>query len=90
MGVVFASFVLLYWATRAVVREVPGPNGIVDLEPTRSLMDILIFSAGAFTTMDATGVRPLAPWVQLAATVEALLGITGLLGFVLGNRIRRS
>jgi hypothetical protein len=91
MVVVFAVFIGIYWATWAViwVEETPGATVLV---PTRNLIDLAVFGLGAFTTMDPKGLEPRATWVQFVAGFEALLGIglTGLLGFVLGNRIRRS
>jgi uncharacterized protein YjbI with pentapeptide repeats len=91
MVVVFAVFVGIYWATWAVVRVEDTPKAIVRV-PTRNLIDLAVFGLGAFTTMDPRGLEPRAAWVQFVAGLEALLGIglTGLLGFVLGNRIRRS
>lgn len=87
MAVVFVLFGAVYWSTWAVLK-VEGAQRI----PTRNLFDIVIFSLGAFTTMNANTLEPAAPWVELVVGFEALLGIglTGLLGFVWGNRIRRS
>jgi len=91
MAVVFAVFVGIYWATWAVMKVEDTPKAIVRA-PTRNLIDLAVFGLGAFTTMDPKGLEPRATWVQFVAGFEALLGIglTGLLGFVLGNRIRRS
>lgn len=46
----------------------------------------------AMTTVDSGTVQPYLSNVSLAASVEALLGIalTGLFGFVLGNKLRNS
>ena len=91
MVVVFAVFVVIYWATGAVVR-VDESTGSITHMPTRNLKDLAIFGLGAFVTMDPKGLQAREDWVQLLAGLEGLLGIslTGLLGFVLGNRIRRS
>jgi hypothetical protein len=91
MAIVFAAFIAIYWATWAVVKVEDTPGAIVRV-PTRNLIDLAIFGLGAFTTMAPKGLEPRAAWVQFVAGFEALLGIglTGLLGFVLGNRIRRS
>ena len=91
MLVVFAASVATYWATWGVMKVVRTPE-TTTLVPTRNLMDLVIFSLGALTTMAPKGLEPRADWVQFIAGFEALLGIglTGLLGFVLGNRIRRS
>ena len=90
MGVVFAVFLGVYWLSWAVVRVDPMPGGTP--VPTRKLQDLIVFGLGAFTTMDPKGLEPRALWVQIVVAIEALLGIglTGLLGFVVGNRIRRS
>ena len=91
MVVVFAMFVGIYWATWAVMKVERTSEATV-LIPTRNLIDLAVFGLGASTTMDPNGLEPRAVWVQFVAGFEALLGIglTGLLGFVLGNRIRRS
>jgi hypothetical protein len=91
MVVVFAAFAAIYWATWAVVKVEDTPRATLRV-PTRNLIDLAVFGLGAFTTMDPKGLEPRATWVQFVAGFEALLGIglTGLLGFVLGNRIRRS
>lgn len=91
MAVVFAVFVAIYWATWAVIK-VEETSGAIVRVPTRNLIDLAVFGLGAFTTMDPKGLDPRATWVQFVAGLEALVGIglTGLLGFVLGNRIRRS
>ena len=91
MIVVFLAFVGFYWTTGAVLRVEQTAAGLVRV-PTNDLVDLMIFGLGAFTTMEPTGLEPAAPWVQFVTGIEALLGIglTGLLGFVIGNRIRRS
>jgi uncharacterized protein YjbI with pentapeptide repeats len=60
--------------------------------PTRSLVDGLVFSLGALTTADTGVLQPYRSHVSLVMTLEALLGIalTGLIGFVLGNKLRYS
>ena len=51
------------------------------------------FSLSVMTTVGTLDgeLRPRSEWVSLLAGIQALLGIglTGLLGFVIGNRIRR-
>jgi len=91
MVVIFALFVAIYWAAGAVVKVEENTGSITHM-PTRNLKDLAIFGLGAFVTMDPKGLQPREDWVQLLAGLEGLLGIslTGLLGFVLGNRIRRS
>ena len=60
---------------------------------TRNPIDLLSFSLGAMTTIEPSGLgaRPILA-MRFLAPLEALLGIffAGLLGFVAGNRIRRS
>ena len=60
---------------------------------TRNPIDLLSFSLGAMTTIEPAGLgaRPILA-MRFLAPLEALLGIffAGLLGFVAGNRIRRS
>jgi hypothetical protein len=91
MTIVFGLFMGIYWATWAVMKMERTAEGTVFV-PTRNLVDLAIFGLGAFTTMDPQGLEPRVAWVQFLTGLEALLGIglTGLLGFVLGNRIRRS
>jgi len=74
------------------VVRVDESTGSITHMPTRNLKDLAIFGLGAFVTMDPKGLQAREDWVQLLAGLEGLLGIslTGLLGFVLGNRIRRS
>lgn len=56
--------------------------------------DYLLYSLAGLTTTSFDHLRPRlhVGWVPLVTAIEALLGIflTGLLGFVLANRIRRS
>lgn len=85
LAAVFVLFTLVYLATGSVVR--PGAG------PTRSPLHVAVFSLSSMTTLGAgsTGLAPRNAWVSLLAGVQAALGIglTGLLGFVVGNRIRR-
>jgi len=89
--VVYLLFTLIYGLTWSVIRVRAVPAATIR-EPTRNLVDLLRFSLGAMTTMDLTGLEPRNGLVELVAGLEALLGIflAGLLGFVAGNRIRRS
>ncbi len=87
---VFLIFTLVYIAIGGVVR-------IQDLSgmpfPSRSPLSNGLFSLLSMTTSDTrgAGLQPRNEWVSLLAGLQALLGIglTGLLGFVIGNRIRR-
>ena len=86
----FALFVIGYGLTGGVLRECAGAG--CDPVATTQLGDLALFSLGAMTTMEPEGLKPANDLVQIAARLEALFAIalTGLLGFVLGNRIRRS
>jgi uncharacterized protein YjbI with pentapeptide repeats len=88
---VYILFTLIYGLTWSVIRVYATSAAIIK-EPTRNLVDLARFSLGAMTTMDITGLEPRNGLVELLAGLEALFGIalTGLLGFVVGNRIRRA
>ena len=81
---VYLLFTLTYVATGAVAHGTT---------PTRNPLDVASFSLSVMTTVGTLdgNLRPRDEWVSLLAGLQALLGIglTGLLGFVLGNRIRR-
>ena len=75
----------LFWGLRGVVDPATG-------EPYTRITDYLIFTLGAFTTTGFERLRPANGLIELLTTIEAILGIslTGLLGFVVGNKVRRS
>ncbi|WZO95895.1 pentapeptide repeat-containing protein [Isosphaeraceae bacterium EP7] len=84
-------FIIIYGVTGSVAREHETPTGPHFLT-TRNPVDLAIFSMLAMTT-GSIGIR-LLPASDLALTlvgVHVFLGVAliGLLGFVLGNRIRR-
>jgi uncharacterized protein YjbI with pentapeptide repeats len=89
---VYLLFILLYGLTGSVVHVAP-PGGVGAPYVTRDPRDLAIFSLYAITTSGtpAIGLLPRAEWVQLLTGTEAFMGIflTGLLGFVTGNKIRR-
>jgi uncharacterized protein YjbI with pentapeptide repeats len=88
---VYLVFTLLYLLTGSVVREVEVPGGIVRV-PTRDPAEVAIFSLLAMTTSSPQlGLLPRGKVALLLTGVHVFLGIAliGLLGFVLGNRIRR-
>jgi len=96
--VIIALFGLIYWAG-GMVTSMPGCayvertlNSIDGCAPTRSLSDALLFSLGAMSTIEVGDVQPYVAHVGLLTSLEALIGITltGLLGFVLGNKLRFS
>jgi uncharacterized protein YjbI with pentapeptide repeats len=90
--VVYLLFALIYLVSGSIVRvddAVSPPARITTHDPE----DALIFSLLALTTSGSPAVelQPSAKAVHLLTGLQALLGIglTGLLGFVVGNRIRR-
>jgi len=89
---VFVSFLVLYGLTGTVL-HVDTLGGSRSRYITRDPRDLAIFSLYAITTSGspAVGLLPRSEAVQLFIGIEAFLGIflTGLLGFVAGNRIRR-
>ena len=93
LAAVFVGFAALYGVTQSVVRVGPGPDGVEVRQVTADPSDLAIFSLLALTTSGSPGValQPRDQFVHLLTGLQALLGIslTGLLGFVVGNRIRR-
>jgi hypothetical protein len=89
---VYLLFVLLYGLTGSVVHEA-SPGGVDAPYVTRDPRDLAIFSLATITTVEThtVGLLPRAEWVLLLKGAETFLGIflTGLLGFVTGNKIRR-
>ena len=84
MLLVIVGFAAYYQVSHAVVTS--------SQDAATSLWDHLIFSLGAFTTLQPARLQAARPGVELLTTVQAIIGISlaGLLGFVAGNRIRRS
>jgi uncharacterized protein YjbI with pentapeptide repeats len=84
MLLVIVGFAAYYQVTHAVVTS--------SQDAATSLWDHLIFSLGAFTTLQPARLQAARPGVELLTTIQAIIGISlaGLLGFVAGNRIRRS
>ncbi len=89
---VYLVFALVYAATGSMVRVEETAGGPVRV-PTSGLTDAAIFSLMAMTTSGSPVVvlQPASERVHILTGTQALLGIglAGLLGFVLGNRIRR-
>ena len=84
MLLVILGFAAYYQLSHAVVTS--------SQDAATSLWDHLIFSLGAFTTLQPARLQAARPGVELLTTIQAIIGISlaGLLGFVAGNRIRRS
>ena len=86
-------FALLYGAIWGVWTPWQTVGGVTFHYTTRNIWHLLAFSLGAMTTIGPPGLEPRETLaMQILMPVQALLGIVlaGLLGFVLGNRIRRS
>ena len=92
MLTVYLVFALVYAATGSMVRVEERAGGPVRV-PTSGLTDAAIFSLMAMTTSGSPVVvlQPASERVHILTGTQALLGIglAGLLGFVLGNRIHR-
>ena len=90
IAAVYVLFTLLYLVTGSVQHVGRGATAFTT---TRNPLDVAAFSLSVMTTVGTLGgeLRPRSEWVSLLAGLQALLGIglTGLLGFVIGNRIRR-
>jgi len=88
--VVYVVYILLYAVTGSVVHVGDGPGA---RQVAAGPRDLAIFSLFAITTSGnpSIGLLPRSEYVQLLTGSEAFLGIflTGLLGFVAGNKIRR-
>lgn len=92
MFAVYLAFTLLYGLTGGVVRTEKTPAGGEISVTTRDPLDLAIFSLLAVTAGDPpNGMEPRDNLIILLSGVESLLGVglTGLLGFVLGNLVRR-
>lgn len=95
LALVYVGFTLVYGLTGSVARITLVPAGAPP-RITRNILDLAVFSlmamttSGGASTVSANLVGAGVP-VALLSGVQALLGIflTGLLGFVAGNRIRR-
>jgi uncharacterized protein YjbI with pentapeptide repeats len=91
--IVWLGFALIYGLTYGVW----GPWQEIDIGRIRYIttdpIDLLSFSLGAMVTHPPTDLEARSIWfMRVLMPLEALLGIflAGLLGFVAGNRIRRS
>jgi len=59
---------------------------------TRNIWYNLVFSATSMFTIEMAALQPATPFVGMLETVQAFFGfgLTGLIGFVLGNKLRYS
>lgn len=96
LGAVILGFAMLYWLGGMLTTH-PGcaysermmtPRG--DCAPSATIADALVYSLASIASMEIGTVRPYLGYVALLSSLEALMGIalTGLFGFVLGNRLR--
>ncbi len=90
MLLVCVAFAALYGALEGVVRLAPGAGdpGMV----TRSPRDLALFSLLSMAAAgEKGGLGPSGPAAELLVALETFLGVglVGLMGFVLGNRINR-
>jgi hypothetical protein len=87
----YLFFTVTYGVTGSVVRELETAAGIVKV-PTQRPLDLAIFGLLAMT-IGSIGMRllPAHDFALVLVGVHVFLGVAliGLLGFVLGNRIRR-
>ena len=82
------GFAAYYWRIGGV--WLVEPNG--EARVATSFWHYLIYSAGAFTTTQFARLQAADDRVRMVTAIQAIIGIVlaGLLGFVAGNRIRRS
>jgi hypothetical protein len=90
--VVYIAFTVVYGVTDGVYRLTSTPHGVVPLV-THRVDDLAVFSIMAMTTsgLASNVLQPANLWISFLGGIQILSGIflTGLLGFVAGNRIRR-
>ena len=90
--VVYLAFTVVYGVTDGVYRATPSPHGALT-HVTHRVDDLAVFSIMAMTTSGLAGnvLQPANLWISFLGGIQILTGIflTGLLGFVAGNRIRR-
>ena len=84
----FFGFAAYYWCIGGVWLVEPDKGAKV----ATSFWHYLIYSAGAFTTTQFARFQAADDRVRMVTAIQAIIGIVlaGLLGFVAGNRIRRS
>jgi uncharacterized protein YjbI with pentapeptide repeats len=88
--VLVAAFTIIYALSDGVVRVYHTSTGRSS-QPTENPTDLLLFSLATITRVSAIELAPRNGTIGLVAGVESFLGValTGLLGFVVGYRIRR-
>lgn len=85
LAAVALIFAFVYWFYGGAMSERTG-------NPTYSLADVLLFSLAAMGFSTPAGLHASDTSIALLTYMQAFLGVglTGLLGFVVGNRMRRS
>ena len=80
--IVQICFTFGYLLTGSIIDA--GGNTVTDIQ------HVALFGLGAMTTTEISGLQPASMAVEFAMTLHVMIGIalTGLLGFVLGNRIK--
>lgn len=88
LGLVYVAVILVYGFSGSIQYDPPLAEKPDKLS---GFLDLARLSLGAMTTLGADGLKIQRGPMELLAGLEAFLGIglTGLLGFVLGNRTRR-
>ena len=88
MTVTLFGFAAYYWRIGGILLVEPDTGA----EVATSFWHYLIYSAGAFTTTQFARFQAADDQVRMVTAIQAIVGIVlaGLLGFVAGNRIRRS
>jgi uncharacterized protein YjbI with pentapeptide repeats len=90
MLLVYAFFTLIYGLTGGVTRVDPATPGVS--VPVRDPVNLAIFSFMAMTASNPpNGMEPASTLMYLLTGIQTLIGValTGLLGFVMGNLVRR-
>jgi uncharacterized protein YjbI with pentapeptide repeats len=90
---VYVFFLILYAVTNSVVRVTYTATGEVVRTPTHNFADLAVFTLFSMITsaQPPVGLLPADEYARVFTGVQALCGtvLTGLLGFVMGNRSRR-
>ena len=85
MAVLLLVWGLGYWYFGGVRYAPDGPI-------STDIRDAFLYALASFVTMEAEFIKPASATVEAFSKIQAALGIflVGLLGFVAGNKIRRS
>jgi hypothetical protein len=93
LAAVWIGFALIYWVIAGVWGPWQDLGSMQVRHITRNPIDLFSFSLGAMVTLEPSDLEARSILImRILMPLEALLGIffAGLLGFVVGNRIRRS